>query len=87
MSSNFSSVIELPHALRDRNNPNKKARMAIISGNVNFRGSWIGLFYLRLPIYGGFVYLTFPRWASGVNAHSSGTPLGCYILNTAGIGF
>ena len=30
------------------------------------------VFSLRLPIYGSFVYLAFPRWVLGVNARPRG---------------
>ena len=32
------------------------------------------------PIYGGFVYLSFPRWVLGVNGHPRGTPHGTVKL-------
>ena len=36
--------------------------------------SRIILFLISSPIYGGFVYLSSPRWALGVSGHPRGTP-------------
>ena len=50
-------------------------KLRIASGILGVRGSAF-CFLSPSPIYGGFVYLSFPRWAMGVNGNPNGTPTG-----------
>ena len=53
----------------------KLFELRIESGILRVPGSAF-CFLSSPPIYGGFVYLSFPRWALGVNGHARGTPPG-----------
>ena len=53
----------------------KIAELRVESGILGVRGSAF-CFLPPTPIYGGFVYLEFPRWVLGVDGHPRGTSPG-----------
>ena len=57
-------------------NPKERKNGGITTRIWHFMDSWVGLsfFFLRRPIYGGFVYLAFPRWVLGVSVRPRGAP-------------